>query len=64
MELEDNSEFGWAFIKVMAIWVIGLLAHNYHVIAGNILVTLSIAYLVWKWVRDYKKEQSYGKDKR
>jgi hypothetical protein len=63
MEVEDNSEFGWAFIKVMILWFIGLLAHNYHVIAGNILVTLSIAYLIWKWWRDYKKEQ-HGKDKR
>jgi hypothetical protein len=54
----DNSDFFWAKITVGIMWVIGFLAHNYHVIAGNILVTMSIAYLIWKWRRDYKKEQA------
>jgi hypothetical protein len=57
MESEDNSDFSIAAIKVFILWAIGLLAHNYHIIAGNILVTLSIAYLIWKWWRDYKKSK-------
>ncbi len=53
----DHSDLLWAGIKIAIIWFISLVAHNYHVIAGNILVTMSIAYLAWKWWRDYKKEK-------
>ncbi len=58
---DDHSDFSIAAIKVFALWIIGALAHNYHVIAGNILVTLSIIYLIWKWRRDFlkgKKEEA------
>jgi hypothetical protein len=55
---DDHSDLTWAGIKVGALWLIGLIAHNYHVIAGNILVTLSIAYLIWKWRRDYKERNN------
>lgn len=54
---DDHSDFTWAAFKVFLLWAIGIVAHNYHVIAGNILVTLSVAYLIWKWRRDYKKDQ-------
>jgi hypothetical protein len=53
----EHSDFTLAAIKVGLLWLIGIVAHNYHVIAGNILVTLSICYLVWKWIRDYRKEK-------
>jgi hypothetical protein len=54
----DNSDFTLAGIKVAFMWFISIVAHNYHVIAGNILVTLSIAYLIWKWRRDYKERNN------
>jgi hypothetical protein len=57
MSHHEESELGWAAFKVALLWFIGIVAHNYHIIAGNILVTLSIAYLVWKWWRDIKKEK-------
>jgi hypothetical protein len=57
MTTDEESDLSWAVIKIAFMWFMGLLAHNYHIIAGNILVTLSIAYLIWKWRRDIKKEQ-------
>jgi hypothetical protein len=58
---QETDDFSIASIKVFILWAIGLIGHNYHVIAGNILVTLSIAYLIWKWWRDYKKSKAEKK---
>ena len=57
----QNESFSLEALKVFLLWMIGIVAHNYHLIAGNILVTLSILYLIWKWRRDYKKEEFKAK---
>lgn len=56
--MPHDDDFSIAAVKIFILWMFGLIAHNYHVIAGNVLVTLSIAYLIWKWIRDYKKSKS------
>lgn len=60
----DHSDLTWAAVKVGVMWLIGAIAHNYHVIAGNILVTLSIAYLIWKWRRDIKRSKHEDRSKK
>jgi hypothetical protein len=55
MQTEDHSDFSWVFFKVFIMWAASHVVHNYHEIAGNILVTLSILFLIWKWRKEVKK---------
>lgn len=59
----EHDELTLAGVKVLIIWIITLIAHNIDSILHTILALLSIAYLIWKWVRDYKKSklEKYGK---
>jgi hypothetical protein len=53
----DHSDIGFTLGKVFSLWLVSRITLDYHEVAGNILVTLSILYLGWKWWRDYKKEK-------
>lgn len=53
----EHDDFTFAVLKVFILWAITLIAHNYDSVAHAVLVTLSIAYLVWKWRRDYIKNK-------
>jgi hypothetical protein len=53
--IDDDSDSLVVVFKALVIWLLSHFAKNYHEYAGNLLVTLSIFYLCWKWWRDYKK---------
>ncbi len=40
----------------------GYVISHYNVIAGNLFLTLSILYLLWRWRRDYRKNKREEKD--
>ncbi len=52
--IDDDSDSLVVVFKALVIYVFSHFAKNYHEYAGNLLVTLSILYLVWKWWRDFK----------
>jgi hypothetical protein len=54
---DDDSGSFLVVVKAMFLWLLSHVANNYHEMAGNLLVTLSIIYLLWKWWRDYKKSK-------
>jgi hypothetical protein len=45
-------------VKIVILGICSFIFHNYHLVAGNIFITLSCLYLLWKWRRDYLKEQN------
>lgn len=49
-----DSIFFWVGINVAS-----MVVQNYDKITGSILTTLSIAYLIWKWINEYKKAKRY-----
>lgn len=57
MEAESHSNLAWRGAELVSLWIVSTLAAGYHEVAGNIFVTLSILYLIWRWWRDYKKER-------
>jgi hypothetical protein len=57
MQTDDDSGSSWVVAKAMVLWLLSHVAKNYHEAAGNLLVTLSLLYLLWKWWRDYKKSK-------
>ncbi len=58
---DDHTEFLTATVKIIILAMAGFIFHNYHIIAGNIFVTLSICYLVWKWRMDWKERKERKK---
>ncbi len=42
-------------LVVAALWFFSLIAHNYNDIAHGVMATISIAYLSFKFYRDYKR---------
>lgn len=54
---DDDSGITLVAVKLFLMWLVSKIAHNYHEIVGNILITLSVLYLVWKWRRDHLKEK-------
>jgi hypothetical protein len=61
MENSEHSDFTVEAFKVGTMWLLSFIAHNYHVVAGNILVTLSIIYLIWKWRHEFLKSKKEAK---
>jgi hypothetical protein len=55
--IDDDSDYLVVF-KALGLWLLSHFANNYHEYAGNLLVTMSILYLGWKWWRDYKKPKA------
>lgn len=45
-----------------AVAAVNYFVANYNAIAGNILVTLSVGYMIWKWRRDIKKNKARKND--
>jgi hypothetical protein len=55
--IDDDSDYLVVF-KSLGLGLFSHFAKNYHEYAGNLLVTMSILYLGWKWWRDYKKPKA------
>lgn len=57
MTQDHNSEFVKWIVNLGLLCLSCFTTSMYNVIMGNILVTLSIIYLVWRWRRDYRKNK-------
>ncbi len=57
MDNQDHHEFTIEAFKILGLGIINIIAHNYHVVAANILVTISIGYVIWKWRGEYLKSK-------
>lgn len=58
MKLTDTDDITFMGMKLLSLWLISWFAKNYHEIMGNVMITLSVAYLAWKWYRDWKKAKA------
>jgi hypothetical protein len=47
----------WKAIGLIFLYLINYVIHNYNAIMGNIFITLSIAFLLWKWRSEYLKDK-------
>lgn len=54
----DHDEVGIVAAKMVALWVITLVAHNIDSILHTVLGILSIGYIAWKWRRDILKNRN------
>lgn len=50
----DNHEISPVFVKILSVNMVGLTMVKVHDVLGVISISLSIAYVLWKWRRDYK----------
>lgn len=64
MAAYHDSDTWWTLAKAGVLWLVSWFAKGYHDIAGNVLVTLSIVYLLWKWNRDIKKSKNEDRSKK
>lgn len=62
MEHQDIPEATTWFkaIGLVSLYVASYAMHNYNAIMGNIFITLSVVFLIWKMWKEYKKDKKNG----
>jgi hypothetical protein len=46
----------WKAIGLMLLYFVNYIIHNYNAVMGNIFITLSVIFLIWKMRNEYLKD--------
>lgn len=57
MDTNEADVTMWKAIGLAFLYVANYVVHNYNAVMGNVFITLSVIFLLYKMYKEYKKDK-------